>query len=458
MIGFVRIIRIEGRLTFLWGIAMLIEFRVGNFRSFREEQVLSMVAAGRDRTLADNLIPCGTFELLKAAALYGANASGKSNLVKAFEVMRRFVVTSATGMNVGERIPGMTPFRLANSGLLQEACSFELEVLLDGSRYQYGFTAGETRVHEEWLTAYPPPHFRAQRWLERTVDRQTGTANWTCRGPLKGQEELLRERTRDNGLALSCGAQLNVPDLKGLYLWFRGRLWVFDLSLPPRGLIQQTARYISKNPERRDGVITLVKHADLGVRDIALSERTLKVEDLTPEVLDTLSQQQIRSLKKGPADFMDIRSVHSRMDDELVEFDFEEESNGTQRFFALAGPFTDALSEGAVVVVDELECSMHPLLTRKLIELFQSPSVNDKGAQLIFATHDTTLMDRALLRRDQICLVEKDNGGASELFSLYDFETKKRPRTDGAFARSYLAGRFGAVPRFGPTLEDAELK
>jgi AAA15 family ATPase/GTPase len=135
-----------------------------------------------------------------------------------------------------------------------------------------------------------------------------------------------------------------------------------------------------------------------------------------------------------------------------------DESNGTQRFFALAGPFLDALAKGTVVVVDELECSMHPLLTRKLIELFQSPEANKSGAQLIFATHDSTLMDPELFRRDQIWLVEKNRRGASELFSLYDFDTKDRPRNTEVFQRNYLAGRYGGVPKFGPTFEDLEFK
>ena len=133
----------------------------------------------------------------------------------------------------------------------------------------------------------------------------------------------------------------------------------------------------------------------------------------------------------------------------------EDESRGTQRFFALAGPILDALDRGQLVVLDEFECSMHPLLSRKIVEFFQSPSANPKGAQLVFATHNSSLMSQTLMRRDQIWFTEKNEMGATQLFSLYDFEN--RPRADSAFEKNYFAGRFGAVPRFGRSLEDLEI-
>jgi AAA15 family ATPase/GTPase len=141
----------------------------------------------------------------------------------------------------------------------------------------------------------------------------------------------------------------------------------------------------------------------------------------------------------------------------VIRFNFlEAESNGTQRFFALAGPWLDALDQGALLVLDELDCSMHPSLTRKLVELFQTREANPHGAQLVFSTHDSTLMDLELFRRDQIWIVEKGRTGASRLSSLYDFEEK--PRNNEALQRRYLAGRYGGVPVFGPTFEDLELK
>jgi AAA15 family ATPase/GTPase len=152
-----------------------------------------------------------------------------------------------------------------------------------------------------------------------------------------------------------------------------------------------------------------------------------------------------------------IRSVHRSPGGEIVRFNFlEAESNGTQRFLALAGPWLDALDQGAALEIDELDCSMHPLLTRKLVEMFQTRDANVNGAQLVFSTQDSTLMDLELFRRDQIWIVEKDRTEASRLVSLYDFEEK--PRNGEAVQRRYLAGRYGGVPVFGPTFEDLELK
>jgi AAA15 family ATPase/GTPase len=153
-----------------------------------------------------------------------------------------------------------------------------------------------------------------------------------------------------------------------------------------------------------------------------------------------------------------LRTQHQMIDSEdMIAFNMEEESNGTQRFFALAVPFLHALDHGAVMIVDELDCSLHPNLTRKLIELYQSPSANSRGAQLIFTTHDSTLIDQRIFRRDQIYLVEKMRNRGSEYFSLYDFDNKDRPRNTEALQRNYLSGRYGAVPQFGPTFEDFQL-
>ena len=181
----------------------------------------------------------------------------------------------------------------------------------------------------------------------------------------------------------------------------------------------------------------------------------------TNEFTSALNQAIEKLHKEDGLDFrqQNIISQHRLVDAEGYEqFDFEEdESKGTQRFFSIVGPFLDALEAGALVVADELDCSMHPLLTRKLLELFQSSHLENRGAQLLFTTHDSTLLDPELFRRDQIWLVEKRQG-ASEFFSLYDFNTDARPRNTEAFQRNYLAGRYGGTPYFGATLEDLVIK
>ena len=438
---------------------MLVEFRVANFRSFNEEQTLSLVASKKDDKHPDNMIQCEKFRLLKAISVHGPNASGKSNLIKAFGYMRSFIVKSATSMNLGDPIPGMEPFRLATD-TKEKPSSFEVVVVVDDIRFEYGFSATAKRVHSEWLIARPPAPQRRQEWFRREFDLETGETSLVCREPFKkADQRMLKEKTRSNGLVLSRSAELNIEAISELFLWFRNNLRVFDLSDRPAQLMMTTARRAKESQSFQDQLTLLIRHADLGIERFSVSEKAFRIEELPENVRPLLSTMSEISGEPSITG-LSVQTFHRLPgSDKHVQFDFSQnESNGTQRFFAVAGPLLDAISGGVTMVVDELECSMHPLLTRKLIELFQSPEANKSGAQLVFASHDSTLMDPELFRRDQLWLVEKNRSGASELFSLYDFDTKDRPRNTEAFQRNYLAGRYGGVPDFGPTFEDLEVK
>jgi predicted ATPase len=470
----------------LSGAIMLIEFRVGNFRSFDEPQTFSFVASS-DARHPDNCISFGNLRLLKSAVVYGANASGKSNLIKALERMWGFVQFSATKMNVGDLVP-VDPFQL-NPVSHDKASFFEVAFVVGEVRYQYGFTATRKRVQDEWLIVYPKG--RPRHLLERRFDLETGQTTWAFRGDLEKEGSLLRERTRDNGLVLSRGAELNITPLTTVYLWFRQQISVFDLSGPPTSLITHTAMRLKDDRAFRERVVRMIRDAGVGISDLEVSEEqprvffsepmsmpisgvnyTVSVENLStlpemsggaivgstsvPLASGTVSLP-VRNVSTYFPPVLTIRSIHRSRGGDPVRFDFlAAESNGTQRFFALAGLWLDALDHGGLLVIDELDCSMHPTLTRKLVELFQARDVNRKGAQLVFSTHDSTLMDPELFRRDQVWIVEKDSGGASRLSSLYDFE--ERPRNNEALERRYLAGRFGGVPVFGPTFEDLKLE
>ena len=427
---------------------MLLEFRVGNFRSFDELQTFSLVASS-DTRHSDNCISFGKLRLLKSAAVFGANASGKSNLIKAIDFMRQFVLFSATTMNVGDEIP-IAPFQL-NSASRSKASFLEMTFVAEGVRYQYGFTATKKRVQDEWLIAYPKG--RAQHLLERRLDLKTQQTTWAFRGKLQKEATLLKDRTRDNGLVLSRGAELNISPLVTALLWFRHKTSVLDLSTSPASLIDQTAIRLKSDAGFRERVLRLIRHADLGISDLEVSERQPEFFSL---VFPASTVGGGVHVAEGPAVHA-IRSVHRAPGTDVVRFDFlDAESNGTQRFFALVAPWLDALDQGGLLLIDELDCSMHPILTRKLLELFQARDTNRNGAQLVFSTQDSTLMDPELFRRDQLWIVEKDRTGASRLSSLYDFEEK--PRNNEALQRRYLAGRYGGVPVFGPTFEDLELK
>ncbi len=463
---------------------MLIEFSVENYRSFAEEQTLSLVA-GKDSNHPEHVVDCGKFGLLKAAALYGSNASGKSNLLKAFRFMDDFVRKSATTMTLGDPIAGIEPFRL-DPQWRDKPTAFEVRLLLDGTEYQYGFSATIERVHDEWLYVRRKGG-RLSNPLLREYAPDTDETSWTLRGELK-QAKDLTDKTRDNGLFLSRAAEMNVAFVKELFLWFRTGLRYFDLASPPDHLLQETARRVCGDDGFRARVESLVHDADLGIDEIAAREEELRWLDDFPKYVHALASHiekniddaaddeeglivqspdfrerfrdfraRPRGVREPPREFR-VQTRHRFQDSgEHVDFSLEnDESNGTQRFFALVGPILNTLDKGSLLVVDELECSMHPLLTFKLVELFQSPDTNPNGAQIVFATHDSTLMTPALFRRDQIWLTEKRRSGATSLFSLSDIE--KRPRQREAFEANYLAGRYGGVPNFGPAFEDLEIK
>jgi hypothetical protein len=285
----------------------------------------------------------------------------------------------------------------------------------------------------------------------REYDADAGKTQWHLRGELKEQAQTAVKATRDNGLFLSQAAQMNVEFVKELFLWFRRRFWYFDLSVPPTGLVQQTAERVSKEQSFRARIERLVHSADFGIGALAAKEEAISLDNAPKEVRELLS-----TLPK--MNHYVVRTLHDLQgSEEPVEFSLEQdESLGTQRFFGIVGRMLKAFDDGDVLVVDELDCSMHSNLTQKLVELFQSNEANPKGAQLIFATHDSTLMDPSLLRRDQIWFSEKNDKAATQLFALCDIE--RTPRKREAFERNYLAGRYGAVPSFGPALEDYEVR
>ena len=325
--------------------------------------------------------------------------------------------------------------------------------MIEETRYEYGFSANTERIYKEYLHAYPPPHKRMQRWYEREYLFETGKTDWIFRGPLEKHKKILSDMTRENGLILSRGAELNIEALKELYLWFSSKVLTFDMSERPDWLMQATAQGLKKNKKLQDVALKLIRNADLGIDEISI----VKKEKEKRGALATLFEQDF-SLSKS--DNYIIYTTHKISGSNKKEvFDLlKDESNGTKRYFALSIPFISVIYHGGVVLVDELDASMHPLLTRKLIEMFQIKQANKPGSQLIFSTHASEIMDPELFRRDQIWIVEKNKAGASELYSLYDFDPTDRPRNTEKFQRNYLAGRYGGVPKFGPIFEDLEFQ
>lgn len=422
---------------------MLLEFTVENFRSFKEPQTLSMVANKRDKSLEGNLIDYNKMKLLKSAAVMGANASGKSNLIKAFHAFS-FLVNNSIKKNPGEAIYGEP--HLLDKRSRNKPSIFEIKFIYNDIRYDYKVSLDQVEIHYEALFSYPKN--RVKKLFER-ARIQDNNHEWSFSPEYsKTDQDMLQKRVLDNTLALSVGANLNIPDCVNALLFF-SQLWVFSMSENADMLTRIMHNIIEHRSKEdvslKEKAIDTVKKLDPSIQNI-IFEKNKKMES------DSISVN-----KNKEKDFLRIFSKHKiHGSKNSVTFDFyQNESCGTQRLLALAGPYNDALSSGALLVIDEIDCSMHPLVVRSLIESFNDTDLNKNGAQMIFTTHDSTLMDTNLLRRDQIWLTEKNEQEATELFSLYDFDTKDRPRNTEALQKNYLAGRYGGVPDIDELIEES---
>lgn len=412
---------------------MLVEFKIKNFRSFREETTLSMVASA-DKTLLENTVAAPEFggrSLLRSAVVYGPNAAGKSNLIAAASFVDDFV-NSSMERKLNSPIE-VTPFLLVAK---PDSAPAEFEITFIDSRdvrYQYGFHVTTSQVVREWLVAYPKG--LPQTWFER--EHPVGKEpEWYFGRNLKGRNSQVAELTRPDVLFLSNAAKLNHRQLGRVFEWFQKSLRVIDPDEADRALFLYSAVKAKEEEKSHAGIRSLLEVADFGISDFDVQERTFTEKDFPEDMPAELRNQFVN--KKT----LDIFMRHPVSDTGEVALPIEEESSGTQRYFALSGPLYDVLENGWTLFVDELDASLHPLLVRYIVELFHNPQINPKGAQLIFNTHDTTLMDGSLFRRDQIWFVEKDRQGCSHLYPLLDYS----PRKDEALAKGYLLGRYGAIP------------
>ena len=412
---------------------MLVEFRVKNFRSLRDEQVLSLVASN-DKTLIDshalmtglNAVPA----LLRSAVVYGANASGKSNLIKAMQFMRGVVTESATIMQPAQAF-NVQPFRLSSESNHQPT-EFEITFMLQGVRYQYGFSLTSHRILSEYLLVYKA--FKPQRWFDRYVDTATGKDVYEFGTGLKGPKSVWEGATRDNSLFLSMAVQLNSEQLRPVFDWFYRHLVIINEVAP---LTPQFSVQMLQQVEQRKAICDFLMAADISIADIDVVTQRKTGQVVRFDLAVGKPEVRIEEIEENQLRFHHVTEQGNAV------FDLAEESSGTRNLLFLAGPVLDILNKGLTLVIDELDTSLHTLLVRELVQLFHQPTLNSKGAQLIFTTHDTSLLDAPnLFRRDQIWLVEKDREQASSLVSLSEFS----PRKNEALERGYLMGRYGGVP------------
>ena len=412
---------------------MLIEFRVKNFRSLREEQVLSLVAS-KDKTLQDSHTqPTGITAaptLLRSAVVYGANASGKSNLIKALQYMRSVVIESATAMQPGQTF-AVQPFRL-DADSTSRSSEFEVTFLIDGVRYQYGFAMTALRIVSEHLLVYKA--FKPQRWFTRHYDIEAGKDVYEFGPGLKGPKNLWEGATRPNALFLSMAVQLNSDAFRPVFDWFLNRLVIFNEQAQ---LSPQTTIQMLKQEQGCKDICNFLSAADISIADIDVETRKVPGQAVHFDLVAGKTEVRTEEMEEHKVRFHHI-TEHGK-----AVFDLMDESSGTRNLLFLAGPVMNILSKGLTLVIDELDTSLHTLLVRELVRLFHRPEINTGGAQLVFTTHDTSLLDAPdLFRRDQVWFVEKDLDQASKLLSLSEFS----PRKNEALERGYLIGRYGGVP------------
>lgn len=411
---------------------MLVEFSVANFRSIKEEARLSLVA-GPGREHADSILTVESraetaarpLRLLPSAAIYGANAAGKTNVIRGLRTMHDIVLGSATS---GPAELPVSPFRF-DPACRDQPTTFEVMCIADGVRYQYGFRATSNEVTDEWLYAWPSG--RLQVWFERRNGEAAGAPSWKLGGKLTGDRQVWKRATRPQALFLSTAVSLNSTQLLPVFDWFRKRLHVAGVGGWSPGF---TVNY-SKN----DGadVLGFLAAADLGIADLRIVEKEIRADHIPEEIPPELKTL----IARGTA--IEIFLKHQPTEGQQTELEMEDESHGTQKMFALAGPWLDSLAKGNVIVFDELHDNLHPALVRFLVSRFHDPTANPHRAQLVFTTHDTSMLDRDLFRLDQIWLCERNDRLETSLFSLSDFRPRRGIEN---LERAYLAGRFGALP------------
>lgn len=394
---------------------MILEFCVGNYLSIKDELKISFVATSLKESLPEtnDLVPISGagVSLVRSVVIYGANASGKTNVLKAIAFYKHFIMDSFKNSQAGEAI-NVENFRL-NATTVKEPTTMEATFTDGAFIYRYGFEVDSKAVRAEWL------YRRINKKRAKEVEvfyREENTTTVHPKSPLI-QDLVNKKMVRGNALLLSTAAQFNELTAVNVLHWL-GDTQVLFCSEDEK-LWTQAIRHLD-DENIRDRITRFARYADLGIESIT------KIDNR-------------------------IISNHRQYDDEgrevnNVAFSFNgNESDGTIKYFSLSYPIIDALDNGKRLVVDELDSKLHPLLVRKIITLFNSPETNPKGAQLLFTTHDTFLLGAGLFRRDQVWFTQKDSFGATEAYSLAEYKV----RGNSPFEKEYLQGRFGATPIIG---------
>ena len=434
---------------------MLIDFTIRNFMSYRDEVSFSMVASttvkeceSKDGYSNVSIMGKGK-RYLRTAAIYGANGSGKSSIIAAMDIFKSMILQSFVDEEIVKRL-SLLYYRFDVESAKQPI-SMQMIFICDGERYRYGFEVGQGKVLAEWLYI-----LREDSTKESYCFKREGQSIRVNPKVLKGARGI-DTKTRDNALFLSTTAQFNAEVAMNIKQWFSQR---FNVLSGLDDTLAFTARTFIHNNAIRLQILKMISIVDECIKGVTVKEnvKDVNLQDSSFDILTRLgigmSNDVSKQVEKIEQHELEIQAMHNLYDgcnivgDESLNFKFE--SLGTTKLFALLGPFFDTIRNGGVLIIDEFGTSLHTQLSVELLKLFYS-TINMSSAQLIITTHDTNLLRKDLLRRDQIWFTEKSSEGASDLYSLVEYKINQANsvRNDASFSKDYLLGRYGAIPYFG---------
>ncbi len=419
---------------------MLLKFSCANFRSIHRKCTISLLGQGISDTPETNFTLLNKkLKVLKTAALYGANSSGKSNIIRAFSSMIEHIMESVK-LNDNDELE-FDPFRF--SSVQDEPTFFEVVFTYKNKTYRYGFEFNNESIHGEWLFSATIGNKTEKALFIRTKEGIGVNETTFSEGMSK------EEHTNHNRLFLSLCAQLGGKLSKSIIAQLSQMNTISGIY--GQGYSGYSKLMLHQHLTGYNEAITFFRKMKLGFDCIETTEQEFDKDALPPEMPDELKEQIAQELKgKKSIDLYSRHKIYNRHGRATgtINLDIDEESDGTKKLIQLSGPIFDTLAEGKVLLIDELDAKMHPLISQYIVTLFNDPTTNPNNAQLIFSTHDTHLLSSKLLRRDQIWFTEKDATEQTDLYNMMDIALPdgSKPRSDSNYERNYIAGRYGAIP------------
>ncbi|MBZ9729410.1 ATP-binding protein [Salegentibacter sp. JZCK2] len=416
---------------------MILSFKVENFRSIKDPLILDFTESNR---IKEDHLPYNSFKegknsLLKSLILYGRNASGKSNVLMAFKALT-YMIENSSDYKVDQSIDAYEPFRF-DKKKSKESVNFSIDFIVPESKYRFNYTI----KYLEKEISYESLHFYPEGVKSKLFIRNKGKINYG--EYYKGSKKAIEDNLLNNQLFISKAASSKIKYLSEVYLFFTRYFYVSTIhdTEYDKTVIRAFSEMMLSDNKLRSNILKLLKAADTNIADFDISKNDSDNFKFPENIPDEIKENFIERYKYN------VKTNHKLFDNDKEigqeYLDLEEESFGTKKLLTIGSLIISTLEDGGVIVIDELDKGLHPLLSKMLIKLFHSKENNPKNAQLIFATHDSTLLDNDLFRRDQICFVDKEFEGGSILYKLSDI---KGVRKDVPIDRWYLSGRYRAIP------------